>query len=321
VSPKNVKDAGKIIASNYFRNNVFNDLSRDKTHGKTIGVRHMIRTSRRHAARRILMVAFLVAAAPALAQQPTDAQRSAIRSACRSDYMAHCSSVPPGGLASLQCLQKNMSSLAPSCQSAVNAVAKPSEPAAASEPPASAATPKAETPAAAEPAKPAETSKPAAAATAAPKAAASPAAKKPSSAQVSAMRSACRSDYMRSCAGVRTGGAAALSCLEKHKSTLSPGCQQAVSAVSGGSAPAAGASPTDQATAPAGAAAPAPALVLRPMLPREELFVARTCGGDIRALCTGVPAGGGRLMRCLAANASSLSPSCSDVLGQFSAAQ
>lgn len=288
----------------------------------------MIRTSKRNAAPRILMVAFLVAAAaPALAQQPTDAQRSAIRSACRSDYMAHCSSVPPGGLASLQCLQKNMSSLAPSCQSAVNAVAKPSEPAASTEAPAPAATPKAETPAATQPAAPATASKPAAASPAPPKAAATPAAKKPSSAQISAVRSACRSDYMRSCADVPTGGAAAFSCLEKHKSTLSSGCQRAVDAASGASAPAAGASSaagapaTDQATAPAGAAVPAPALVLRPMLPREELFVARTCGGDIRALCGGVPAGGGRIMRCLAANASSLSPSCGGVLGQFSASQ
>ena len=48
--------------------------------------------------------------------------------ACRSDYIAHCSSVPPGGMASLQCLQKNMSSLAPGCQSAVRAVEAPAEP-------------------------------------------------------------------------------------------------------------------------------------------------------------------------------------------------
>jgi hypothetical protein len=287
----------------------------------------MTRTLKRNAVQRFLMAAaFVVAATPAFAQQPTDAQRSAIRSACRSDYVAHCSSVPPGGMASLQCLQKNMSSLAPSCQNAVNAVAKPSEPAASSAPPAAAATPKAETPAAAEPAPSAAASKPAAPAAAAPKAAASPAAKKPSSAQVSAIRSACRSDYRRSCADVPTGGAAALNCLEKHKSTLSQGCQQALSAVGGSSsAPAAGtpagAPAADQATAPADAAAPMPPLVLRPMLPREELFVARTCGGDIRALCAGIPAGGGRIMRCLAANASSLSPSCSDVLGQFSASQ
>jgi len=39
--------------------------------------------------------------------------------------MAHCSSVPPGGEASLQCLQKNMSSLSSSCQSAVRAVEAP----------------------------------------------------------------------------------------------------------------------------------------------------------------------------------------------------
>jgi hypothetical protein len=287
----------------------------------------MTKTSRRNAAQRIWMVAvFVVVVAPAFAQQPTDAQRSAIRSACRSDYMAHCSSVPPGGMASLQCLQKNMSSLAPSCQSAVNAVAKPAAPAASTEPAAPAAPPQAEAPAAAEPASPAAASKPAAAVNAAPKAAASPAAKKPSSAQVSAIRSACRSDYQRSCADVPTGGAAALSCLEKHKSTLSQGCQQAVSAAGGGAAPAAGAAPAgapaaDQATAPADAAAPVRPMVLRPMLPREELFVARTCGGDIRTLCAGVPAGGGRIMRCLAANASSLSPSCGDVLGQFSASQ
>ena len=52
----------------------------------------------------------------ALAQAPSQAQRDAIKSQCRSDYMAHCSSVPPGGEASLQCLQKNMSSLSSSCQ-------------------------------------------------------------------------------------------------------------------------------------------------------------------------------------------------------------
>src|SRR6202795_5376852 len=72
--------------------------------------------------------------APAFSQAPTDAQRSAIKSECRSDYMAHCSSIPPGGEASLQCLQKNMSSLAPGCQSAVKAVEAPAAPKAESAP-------------------------------------------------------------------------------------------------------------------------------------------------------------------------------------------
>ena len=56
-------------------------------------------------------LALIMMATPVVAQAPTDAQREAIRSACRSDYIAHCSSVPPGGVESLQCLQKNMSSL------------------------------------------------------------------------------------------------------------------------------------------------------------------------------------------------------------------
>src|SRR6476619_139938 len=108
---------------------------------------------------------------PVSAQAPTDAQRNAIRSECRSDYEAHCASVPPGGAASLQCLQKNMSSLSASCQTAVRAVEAP-------------AAPKAESAPAAAPAKPTtETAAPAVT----PKAAASAAAKKPNDAQVAAI--------------------------------------------------------------------------------------------------------------------------------------
>src|SRR6201985_397085 len=61
----------------------------------------------------------------ALAQAPTDAQRAAIKAQCRSDYIAHCSSVPPGGAASLQCLEQNMSSLSAGCADAVRAVQAP----------------------------------------------------------------------------------------------------------------------------------------------------------------------------------------------------
>src|SRR6185437_1772825 len=58
-------------------------------------------------------------AAPA---QPTQAQQNAIKSACQHDYRAHCASVPPGGAAALQCLQKNAASLSASCRNAVAAV-------------------------------------------------------------------------------------------------------------------------------------------------------------------------------------------------------
>jgi hypothetical protein len=246
---------------------------------------------------------------PAFSQAPSEAQREAIKSQCRSDYMAHCSSVPPGGEASLQCLQKNMSSLSSSCQTAVRAVEAPAAPKAESAP---AAAPAATT-----------TAKPATE-TAAPKAA-STTAKKPSDAQVAAIRSACRSDYPKVCAGVPTGGAPALQCLEKNKSKVSASCQQAVNAASGGgAAPAAGGAAAATATATPGAAAPAaaptPVLVLRPMRPREEMFVLRSaCGADVRALCGGVAPGGGRIVQCLATQAASISPACKEVLAQFAA--
>ncbi|WP_245333928.1 cysteine rich repeat-containing protein, partial [Bradyrhizobium guangdongense] len=59
--------------------------------------------------RSTLLAAVLFATAtPIFAQAPTDAQKSAIRSACRSDFMAHCSSVTPGGVEAYQCLKKNV---------------------------------------------------------------------------------------------------------------------------------------------------------------------------------------------------------------------
>jgi hypothetical protein len=258
------------------------------------------------------VAAILATAAPVFAQAPSQAQRDAIKSQCRSDYIAHCSSVPPGGEASLQCLQKNMSSLSSSCQSAVRAVEAP---AAATAKPADTAAPKATAPAAATtaPAKSAE-----------PKAAAAPAAGQPTSAQISAIRSACRSDYPKVCAGVPTGGAPALQCLEKNKAKLSAGCEKAVSAASGGAAaaaaPAAGAAPAAAGAAAVAAPAAPTVIVLRPMRPREELLVLRSaCGADVRSICGGVQPGGGRIVQCLATNAGQLSPACKDVLSQFAA--
>ena len=278
----------------------------------------MINTLGRAAGLWTLTVSIIsVVAMAAFAQAPTEAQREAIKSECRSDYMAHCSSVPPGGEASLQCLQKNMSSLSGACQSAVRAVEAPAAPKAESAP----AAPKADTAAPKSEPAPA-TGKPAAA----PKAAAGTATKQPSSAQISAVRSACRSDYPKVCAGVPTGGAPALQCLEKNKSKVSAACQQAVSAASGGGAAPAAASGGAPAAAATGTPAAAPAdaaptvIVLRPMRPREELFVLRSaCGGDVRSLCAGVAPGGGRIVQCLATQAASLSSACKDVLAPFAA--
>src|ERR1700744_1195461 len=98
---------------------------------------------RRDAALRALLTAAIVTiTTPSFAQGPSEAQKAAVRSACRSDYMAHCSSVQPGGEAALQCLANNTSSLSSSCQSAVRAieasVAQKNEPAKNEEAPAAA---------------------------------------------------------------------------------------------------------------------------------------------------------------------------------------
>src|ERR1700722_2629747 len=236
----------------------------------------MIGTLSRAAARWMLMVTVgITIATPAYSQAPTDAQGRPIRAECRSDYEAHCASVPPGGMASLQCLQKNMSSLSSSCQSAVRAVGTPSEvKAAPPTPPAKtesepAVPPKEES--AAAPARPAaEGAAPATAKAANPKSATA-ANSKPSKANIAAIRSACRSDYSRVCAGVPTGGAPALQCLEKNKSRVSAACQKAVVAVNVSVAPptaGGAAAPATEATAsPAGAPAAA-VFVLLAMRPR-----------------------------------------------------
>ncbi len=151
---------------------------------------------------------------------------------------------------------------------------------------------------------------------------------KPTAAQKHALRSACPADFRANCAGVPTGGMAALVCLEQHVDKLSPACQSAVKAVSGGSeeakAPAKPASGGTTSTAskkpaakssggskpaPAPAAAPMPA---RPVMPffRELRITARSCARDFRILCPDVPVGHGNALFCLKVHGDRLSPRC-----------
>ena len=60
----------------------------------------------------------------------------------------------------------------------------------------------------------------------------------PTKAQQDAIRSNCRSDYMRNCSSVTPGGREALECLVQNKAKVSAGCQGALNAISA-SAPAA----------------------------------------------------------------------------------
>ncbi len=346
----------------------------------------------------------LLAFGPVSAQQPTQDQRDAIRAACRSDFMANCSGVQPGGKEAFECLLHNDAKLSPSCQSAVNAAApKPAEPAAAAAAPAAptpaapanseAAPPAAKVerappgiqvapseakdeqlktvqqactlndfvahcswiapgnpeillclkanaadlspncqaavqslpaspPAAAAPAEPARQEAPAKkpvgpkpeapARASAPPAPAAPAAAPaaptaPTAQQKAAIRAACRSDFMSGCSGVQPGGAEALQCLKRNEAQLSAACRSAVAAIAGGAGAAAAPS-----GAPAATAAPAVAPIgPMPMLrPRQALAIVQICGVEVRSLCAGIPFGGGRIISCLAENASSLSPSC-----------
>src|SRR5438128_10731487 len=86
------------------------------------------------------------------------------------------------------------------------------------------------------------------------------AAAQPNQAQAGAIRQACRADYGAHCAGVPTGGQAALACLQRNMASLSPPCRDAVGAVGGGAAsgaPASGGATPGPASSPA-ASRPAP---------------------------------------------------------------
>ncbi len=133
--------------------------------------------------------------APAAAQQPTQAQIGAIRQSCRSDYQAHCASVPTGGSAALACLQENASSLSPACGRAVAAV-NGGAAAGASAPPAQRQS-------------------------------------QPQGGGAGGLREACGADYRSYCRGIRPGGGRAMACLKENAASLSPNCQQALSSMRG----------------------------------------------------------------------------------------
>lgn len=159
---------------------------------------------------------------PAMAQAPSKAQQSAIRSACPSDYRSYCASVPPGGMPALNCLQQNVSKLSDACRTAVQAVGG------------SAAAAPATTPAPA-PAPASDATKPAAKTGAAPAAkapaaaaAAPPAARLAPRQEAALIRQSCSRDFRTHCRGVPIGGGNVVACLKANAASLSPRCQSAL---------------------------------------------------------------------------------------------
>ena len=185
----------------------------------------------------------LLATVSAQAQQPTPDQTSAIRASCRSDFMANCSGVQPGGADALECLKRNIGKLSGACKTAVSAVmpapAAPSPTPAAAPPPAS-TPPASAPPAAAKPAKPATA--PAAKLTPAPPPppveAAAPAVAplKPRPFIMPERRlvieGLCHADSAKLCAGTLPIGSQMIDCLAEKASSLSQQCYDAIARIS-----------------------------------------------------------------------------------------
>ena len=226
----------------------------------------------------LLIAGSLWAAQSAVAQEPTPDQQSAIRSNCRSDFMANCSGVPRGGKEAMQCLKDHVAVLSSGCQQAVKAVmpapaAKPPAPPVTAAPAAPAAPPPAPAPAA-----PVAATPPAPAA--APAAAqATPAATKPPAAVASPPQAA-----------------------PAQPAAVKPATPAAKSAAK------------PPASAPPPAAPPA-VIVVAPV--RIFALVRTKCRAEYRAHCSDVDIGGGRVVACLQANAASRSPACQSGLAEL----
>jgi hypothetical protein len=168
-------------------------------------------------------------------------------------------------------------------------------------------------------------------------------AQQPSADQTNAIRQSCRTDFMANCSGVQPGGADALACSQRNLAKLSAPCKTAVSAASPAAhssgppaaAPPAAAKPAaaaNPATAPAAklnpppppppepAAAVAPTVApLNPRLivmPERRLVILTICHADREKLCS--PSIPEEMIKCLAAQASKLSPTCYDAIARIS---
>ena len=147
------------------------------------------------------------ACAELAAQQLTDAQRSAIKSACRGDYQNVCASVPPGTKDSLQCLVQHSDLVSSGCRAALT-------PATAS---VGAAPNSSSTAAAAAPA-----------ATASAAAGTPPARQLSPREQAHVLRSTCGGDFQKFCPNVPLGGGRGAACLREHGADLTSACREAL---------------------------------------------------------------------------------------------
>ena len=233
---------------------------------------------------------------PALAQQPSQEQISAIRSNCRSDFLSNCSGVPRGGAEAVRCLKDHLAKLSPGCHAAVSAITPPPAPkvAAPPPPPPPVAAPAASTATPAAPPAPATAAAPAAptAPVASPAPPSAPPATQPSTASAPTAPTA--------------PAAKARKAPPAPAKTAQPAAPQPPRA--------AAAAPPAVAPAPPPAAQPTSLGPIPPLRPGVRLGILRACKAAHQALCGNVPIGGGRIVECLAENGASLSPGCRDAI-------
>jgi hypothetical protein len=253
------------------------------------------------------------ASQPQQAEPSEQEQLAAVRRACTlDDFVSHCSWITPSSPELLLCFRANAAQLSAACQNVLHASAAAAAPApdvapavvtpsppmgeAPAFPTAVAVAPPPPPPPAAAAPRPTET-------------------RQPSAKQVSAVRAACRSDFISHCSGVQPGSRAALQCLERNTAEVSKRCQDALAGLGGSATGAEGASASPS---PNTATLPAPeSFTLRRLGPRQELPILRTCAADVRSMCRGIPPGGGRIIGCLARNGSQLSRQCRDALAEL----
>ena len=167
-----------------------------------------------------LVLALIAYIAPALAQQPSQAQISAIRQSCRADYQAHCANIPTGGPEALSCLKENVASLSAPCQRAVAAVGRTTQSAQGRAPAAAPATPP--------PAPSASAPAPTAPAYRAPPPPMSP------RQEAFLLRRACGQDFQAYCGDVPPGRGRIIACLEENRPYLSRQCRSAIASAQQG---------------------------------------------------------------------------------------
>ena len=118
---------------------------------------------------------------------------------CGADYRVHCAGIPPGGSASIACLKRNITTLSGTCRQALGAVAGGASAAAA---PAAAPQPVEPAPLLVSPRE-----------------------------ELFILRMACGGDYAAFCRGLRPGAGRIAACLHYNSASLSPRCQQALTAL------------------------------------------------------------------------------------------